>query len=162
MQFPFCCSIGFSPPSFLGGEGGGEAGGEGHHFSPARQYVPNEIHLFKTLYIITLSGLQEGPRVSLCVCSRFVGPRRARGHWSPAPSLRGALTIAFCAPALPPHPHRITPILVQPFGLRSFPFPNAHLPLQAQSCSPQLLEAFLPAPGGNVGPPQTELSASPS
>lgn len=45
---------------FLWGEGREAGRGEEHHCSLARQRVPNEIHLFKTLYIITLSGPPRG------------------------------------------------------------------------------------------------------
>lgn len=60
----------------------GRRGGEGHHFSPARQYVPNEIHLFKTLYIITLSGPAGGtPRPPLRLFRISAGPRMASQGW---------------------------------------------------------------------------------
>lgn len=86
--------------------------GKAHRLSPARQRVPNEIHLFETRYIITLSGPPRGtPRLPLGL---FQNSRPADGPavWlalaatslpAAAPAApAAACAMAFCAPGPPP------------------------------------------------------------
>lgn len=165
-----------SPPLFalffffpLGG-GLGSRGGEKHHFSLARQRVPNEIHLFKTLYIITLSGPPRGtPRLPLglfrisgaCGRPRSLALSAATGLPS---SLRGAtLTEAPCAP---PPPHLSTHIFYSPLASGPPPFrPRCLLRLSAgplgfwrPSSCPMRKSGSLVMPQTLL---QTELSSSP-
>lgn len=143
--------------------GNGRQGGEGHHFSLTRQCVPNEIHLFKNLYIITLSGPPSGT-LSLPLglfqisgtCEWSCSLAGCPGHWSslslslPRSSVQRAVFYVPPYPAPSDHPDLSTASLASGPGLGSSTLPPT--PTRLPLLSPESSDSWRPpsfAPGGN-------------